>query len=423
MKFFDSEYFTYNSNELFCEGVSLTAIKEGAGTPAYVYSKKFFADRYTEFEQAFSKVNHKIFYATKANFNLNVMKTFYDLGSGIDVNSGGELYRALKIGADPKRMLLTGVGKTKDEIKLGLEHDVLMIKAESVDEVYFINSIAKEMGKTASAAIRVNPDVDPLTHPYISTGLAENKFGIESARAEEIILECSRLSNVKITGIDIHIGSQITSINPFVESVIKMVELIKRLELKGLKIEHFDMGGGFGITYNDEIPFSPKELADALIPIFMQVDCQILFEPGRFLTGNGGVLLTEVLFTKSNSNKNFVIVDAAMTDLLRPSIYKAYHHVQPVIKNGSKDITADIVGPVCESGDFLAKNREISECKMGDLLAVMSAGAYGMVMASNYNARRRPPEIIVDKNKYYICRARETYEHLLYDEKIIDELH
>ncbi|MBU1095737.1 MAG: diaminopimelate decarboxylase [Bacteroidetes bacterium] len=423
MDYMDSEYFSYKNNELYCENIPLKELSKLYGTPLYVYSKNFMRDRYSEFTSAFESVNHKIFFAAKSNFNLNVMKLFYDLGSGIDVNSVGELYRALKIGADPKRMLLTGVGKTKDEIKLGLEHDVLMIKAESLEEVYQINKIAGEMGKVAPVAIRVNPDVDPQTHPYISTGLAENKFGIDSSKALEMFLECSSLSNINLCGIDMHIGSQITSLDPYVEAVIKMTELTKKIISRGIKIEHFDIGGGFGIKYLNEVPFTPAELADALIPIFKQLDCEIFFEPGRFLTANGGALITEVLYTKSNNAKNFIVVDAAMTDLLRPSIYKAYHHIQPVEKNMEEEIVADVVGPVCESGDFLGKDRTITGCKANDLLAVMSAGAYGMVMASNYNARRRPPEVIVDKDKIFLARSRETFEHLLYDEKIIDELH
>lgn len=423
MKYFNSDYFTYQNSELFCENVSLKKIAADVATPVYVYSKKFFKDRYKEFSDAFQPIDHKIFFATKSNYNLNVMKIFYDMGAGIDVNSAGELYRALKIGADPKRLLLTGVGKTADEIKLGLEHGVLMIKAESIGEVRLINKIAGEMKKKAPVALRVNPNVDAQTHPYISTGLAENKFGIASSQAYDAYRECAELENIEVTGIDMHIGSQITSIDPFVESVIKMTEMISILKTEGIIIKHLDIGGGVGIQYDDEKPFSPKKFAESLIPIFMQTDCEIFFEPGRFFTANGGVLLTEVLYTKDNGVKNFVVVDAAMTDLLRPSIYNAYHHIQPVYKNNSEDIVADIVGPVCESGDFLAKDRTVAKVEPGELMAVMSSGAYGMVMSSNYNARRRPPEVIVDGDKHYVTRSRETYEHMIYDEKIVNLLH
>jgi diaminopimelate decarboxylase len=423
MNYVDTPYFHYDEISLKCEDQFLAEIAEEYGTPVFVYSKKFFQDRYREFSEAFSSIEHKIFFATKSNFNLNVMKIFYDLGSGIDVNSAGEFYRAFKIGVDPKRMLFTGVGKTEEEIKLALEHDVLVIKAESIQEIERINEIAKLMNKMAPLAIRVNPDVDPLTHPYISTGMAENKFGIDAAKAFDIFVKSASLSNIDLHGIDMHIGSQITSVEPYVESVLKLTELIKKLKSAGIDIKHYDLGGGMGITYNDEDPFTPKELAEKIVPILKQVDCEIFFEPGRFLTGNGGVLLTKVLYTKSNQKKNFIVVDAAMTDLIRPSIYKAYHHIQPITKSPSKDITADIVGPVCESGDFLAKSRNIIDCKRNEILAVLSTGAYAMVMSSNYNARPRSPEILVDGKKHYLIRSRETYEHLLYDEKIINELH
>jgi len=421
MKLFDSKYFVYQNGEMFCEETPVSQIAKKYGTPTYIYSKKFFTDRFTEFTNAFKEINHTIYFASKSNFNINVMKLFYDLGAGIDVNSGGELFRALKAGASPKRMLLTGVGKTREEIKTGLELDIFIIKAESIQEVYVISEIAKELGKTANVALRVNPDVDAQTHPYISTGLAENKFGIDAKVAIETYLECAKLPNIKLTGIDMHIGSQITKIEPFVEAVEKLVLLIEKLRTLGINIEHLDIGGGMGVTYKDEVPFTPSQFAEALIPLFKKSGCEIIFEPGRFLTANGGILVTETLYTKKNNVKNFIVVDGSMTDLLRPSIYGSYHHIQPVnIVENPEVITADIVGPVCESGDFLAKNREINSVKQGDLLAVMSAGAYGMTMASNYNARRRPAEILIDGDKEYVIRGRETYEHLLYDEKIVE---
>jgi diaminopimelate decarboxylase len=423
MKYFDSKFFHYQNSELYCESVPVKKLIDIYGTPVFIYSKNFFRERFLEFDKAFEKVHHKIFFASKSNFNLNVIKIFSDLGAGIDVNSSGELYRALQSGVNPKNILLTGVGKTKDEIILGLENDVLLIKAESIQEVKLISKLASKLGKKADVALRVNPDVDPKTHPYISTGLAENKFGIDSASAIEIFKECSNLPNVNMCGIDMHIGSQITTVEPFVEAVIKMSELTKKIISAGIKIKHFDIGGGMGVIYNDEKPFSPQELADALVPIFMSLDCDIFFEPGRFLTANGGILATEVLYTKQNKSKNFIVVDAAMTDLLRPSIYKAYHHIQPVQLKNHADIKADIVGPVCESGDFFAKDREIENVESGEFLALMSAGAYGMVMSSNYNARRRAPEIIVDNTDFFVTRSRESFDHLLFDEKIIPQLH
>ncbi len=423
MQFFDSEYFTYKNNRLYCEGTDISEITGTVGTPVFIYSKKFFTDHYRKFAGAFSAIDHTIFYAVKSNYNLNVIKTFYDLGSGIDVNSAGEFYRAVKAGVDPKRMILTGVGKTRNEIKLGIENEVQFIKAESEQEIYLIDKIAGELGKVAPVAIRVNPDVDPETHPYISTGLAENKFGIDSKSAYGLFLKASNLKNIKLTGIDMHIGSQITSVEPYKEAVEKLAGMFRSLRDEGVELTHFDIGGGMGVKYKNEKPFTPRELAEAILPVLSDLDCKISFEPGRYLTANGGILVTEVLYTKTNQKKNFILVDAAMTDLLRPSIYGAYHHIQPVtLSDGGNDIVADVVGPVCESGDFLAKGRTISECKPQDQLAVFSAGAYAMVMSSNYNGRRRPPEIMVDGDKFYTIRSRETYEHLLFDEKINKEL-
>jgi len=422
MKLFNSGYFTYKDNQLYCEEVNLKSITDKVGTPVYVYSKKFFEDRYKQFDFAFDEIDHTVFFAVKSNFNLNTIKIFSNLGSGIDVNSEGELFRALEAGVSTDKIILTGVGKTEREIKIGLESNVKFIKAESLEEIHLINKIAKKLNVVAPLAIRINPDVDPKTHPYISTGLAENKFGIDSTQAINVFTEASKLSNLKPVGIDMHIGSQITELSPFIEAVTKLANIFTELKSKNIDLTHFDIGGGMGVVYHEEQPFTPDELAQALLPILKPLNCNISFEPGRYLTANGGVLLTEVLYTKMNHDKNFIIVDASMTDLLRPSLYGAYHHIQPVMLNNREDIIADIVGPVCESGDFLAKGREISKCEAGNKLAVMSAGAYGMVMASNYNGRRRPAEVIVDKDKFYIARSRETYEHLLYDEKIIPEL-
>lgn len=418
MKHFKSDYFKYINDELHCENVNLKHLAEEFGTPLYVYSKNYFIDRFKELDEAFKLVNHKIYFASKANFNLSVIKTFYEAGSGVDVNSAGEFYRAIKAGVNPKDILLTGVGKTDDEIALGLQKGVFVIKAESLEEVYVINDIAAELDMIAPIAIRVNPDVDAETHPYISTGLAENKFGIDSIYAYDMFLECAKLSNIELVGIDMHIGSQITKIEPFVEATLKMAELFKKIKAAGIPLKHFDIGGGIGVIYNEENPFSPKELAEKLVPIFMQLDAEIMFEPGRFLTANGGVLLTNVLYTKTNSlGKNFIVVDSAMTDLLRPSLYKSYHHVQPLEKIDNIDFIADIVGPVCETGDYIAKEREITMVGRGDKLAIMSAGAYGMAMASNYNGRRRAAEIIVDGDEYKLIRSRETFSHLIFDEE------
>lgn len=420
MNLLDSPYFTYKSDELFCENVSVKKIINEVGTPAYIYSKNFFIDRYKEFTEAFKEVPHTIFFAAKSNFNLNVIKTFVDLGSGVDVNSEGELKRALLAGADPNKIILTGVGKSLNEIRLGLQKDLLMIKAESEEELDLINVISGEMNKVARVAIRVNPDVDAKTHPYISTGLSENKFGIDSKLALSLFKDKNRFKNIEFTGIDMHIGSQVTSIQPFAEAVEKLSQIYFELKDSGVKLEHFDVGGGIGVKYSNEETFSVKDYAKTISPILKKLDCHIFFEPGRFLTANGGILAAQVLYTKKNGDKNFIVTDTAMNDLLRPSIYGAHHHIQPVeLFSKRAEIVADIVGPVCESGDFLGRKRKILESKRGEYLAVMSAGAYGMVMTSNYNARRRPPEILVDGDKFHVIRSRETYDHLLYDERII----
>jgi diaminopimelate decarboxylase len=423
MRHFKSNYFTYKNESLYCEDVPIKKIVQEADSPIYIYSKKFFVDRYNVFYNAFKYLNRKIFFAAKSNFNINVIKIFSDLGAGIDVNSQGELIRALKAGVKSRNIILSGVGKTPEEIKLAIQKNILMIKAESVQEVYLINDIAEKLKKIASVAIRINPDVNPKTHPYISTGLSNNKFGIDTKTALNIYKKFKDFKNIRFTGIDMHIGSQITKVEPFAEAIDKMVNVFKKIKSYGVDLDHIDFGGGYGVIYDNEKVIPLKKLADLIIPKLSGLDCDIFFEPGRFLTANGGILVTKVLFTKKNGKKNFIIVDSAMNDLLRPSIYGAYHHIQPVLKKSSKDIKADIVGPVCESGDFFAKDRKISNVKAGELLAIMSAGSYSMVMSSNYNGRRRPPEVIVDGNKFFITRNRETYQHLLYDEKLVAKLH
>lgn len=420
MNYFETEFIRYENNQLYVEEVSAEELIKKFGTPLYVYSRNHFINQYKKFDTAFKEIDHQIFFAMKSNFNLSVIDTFVKLGSGVDVNSEGELFRALKTNVSSNKIILTGVGKTKNEIRLGLEKNVLMIKAECEEEVELINKIAGEMNIVASVALRVNPDVDAQTHPYISTGLSKNKFGIDTETAMSIYRRRNQFRNIQFTGIDMHIGSQITSIEPFLEAISKMSEMYFTLKSEGLNLKHFDIGGGIGVEYNSEKSFSIEEFALKTIPLFKILDCKILFEPGRFLTANGGILLTEVLYNKRNGNKKFVIVDAAMNDLLRPTIYQAYHHIQPITKFENRDdLSADIVGPVCETGDYFARDREISETKSGEYLAVMSAGAYAMTMASNYNARRRAPEIIIDGEKIIIARSRETFEHLLWDERII----
>ncbi len=421
MDYFLSDYFTYKNNILFCEEVSVPEIIKTAGTPVYIYSKKFLTDQYKEFSEAFKEIPHTIFYAAKSNFNLSVIKTFVELGSGVDVNSEGELYRAFKACASAEKIILSGVGKTEEEITLALEKNLLMIKAESEQEIEVINEIASRLKKTARVAIRVNPDVDPKTHPYISTGLGENKFGIDSESSLKIFKNYKKYSNIKFTGIDMHLGSQITTLEPFTDAVDKLSEIFFKVKDYGLTLEHFDVGGGVGVKYNNEDVFTIREYAEALMPKLKKLKCRVFFEPGRYLNANGGILAARIIYTKTNSalrDKNFIIVDAAMNDLLRPSFYNAYHHIQPVKLNSERNnITADIVGPVCESGDYFAKDRIVVDCKRGEHLAIMSAGAYSVVMSSNYNARRKPPEVLVTGNRFSIVRSRETFDHLIYDEK------
>ena len=417
MELINTPYFRYADSKLYCEEVPVSAIVKETGSPVYIYSKKYFVERYKEFDKAFAEVNHKIFYAVKSNFNLNVIKTFNSLGSCFDVNSGGELYRVLKAGVDPSKIILTGVGKSESEIKEGLEKNLMMIKAESEEEIYLINRIASQLNKTAKVAIRVNPDVDALTHPYISTGLAENKFGVTASEALKLYGLQKELSNIEFSGIDMHIGSQITKIQPYVDAVVKLSELLFEIKKMGVNLSHFDIGGGMGVKYKDEEVFNITQYANNLVPLFKETGCEILFEPGRYFTANAGILVSKIQYVKLNNNKYFYIIDAALNDLMRPSLYGAYHHIQPVELKNQEDIKADIVGPICESGDFLAKKRIISKMERDEYLAILSAGSYGMVMSSNYNARRRAPEVLVDGDAFKIIRSRETYDHLLYDEE------
>jgi diaminopimelate decarboxylase len=417
MELIDTKYFSYRNSNMYCGNVPVEDIIKTAGTPVYIYNKQFFQDRYKEFNNAFSEIDHEIFFAIKSNFNLSVIKTFADLGSGTDVNSRGEMFRAMKAGVSPSKIVLSGVGKTSDEIKTGLENDILLLKAESEQEVLLINEIAGKLNKTAHVAIRVNPDVDAETHPYISTGLIQNKFGLNIDEAVDLFTMGSKLKNIEFTGIDMHIGSQIVKIDPFAEAIDKLSAVYFDLKAKGIHLKHFDIGGGIGVSYTGEEVFTIEDFAATLIPRLKKLDCKIFFEPGRYLTANGGILVSQVLFTKTNNEKKFLIVDAAMNDLLRPSIYNAYHHIQPVeLVSGREDIIADIVGPVCESGDFFAKERLISHLDREEYLAILSCGSYGMVMSSNYNGRRRPPEVMVDNDSFRIIRGRESYDHLLWDE-------
>ena len=404
----------YRDQTLYLEQVALADIARREGTPCYVYSGAAILDRFRAYQQAFGDVPHKICYAVKANGNLAILKLLAGAGAGFDIVSGGELFRVLKAGADPASVIFSGVGKTSQELDYALEHRIRSFNCESEPELALIDSLAARRGVQARVALRVNPDVDAATHPYISTGLRKHKFGIDIAEAEAVYERARALPNLVLEGVSCHIGSQIVDIAPMVEVFDKMVALVERLRARGLPIRTLDLGGGLGV------PYKPGDHAPS-IREFVQVMCErtaghgleILIEPGRSVVAESGMLLTRVLYRKSNGDRHFVIVDAAMNDLIRPALYHSHHEIIPLRKNQAGTITADVVGPVCESGDFLARGREMANVMPGDLLAVCTAGAYGFVAASNYNARPRPPEILVEGDRYRVIRKRETYDDLV----------
>ena len=415
--------FVIRAGELYCEGVPVGRMAREAGTPLYVYSGAALAGHFRAFAEAFAGVPHLVCFAMKANGNLATLRLFASLGGGADVVSGGELFRALKAGVPPDRIVFAGVGKTRDEIAYALKSDILMFNVESVPELHLVNAVAGEMGARAPIALRVNPNVDPKTHPYISTGLKKSKFGIDIAQAEEAFTLTKTLRHVEVVGVHQHIGSQITEVGPFVDAIGRVGELVRGMRARGFSIRYLDIGGGLGITYNEETPPIPAEVAKAVLPLIKDLGCTLVMEPGRFLVGNAGILVTRVLYVKQTPAKNFVIVDAAMNDLARPSLYNAYHGIQAVRpREDAAPLVGDVVGPICESGDFLAKDRELPAVEPGDLLAVMSAGAYGFSMSSNYNARPRSAEVLVRGDRYAIIRDRESYEDLIRGEHIPDDL-
>jgi len=410
-------HFHYKGKELYAEEVPLSKIAKEVRTPCYIYSQATLTHHFHVFDHAFKEIPHLTCYSVKANSNIALLRLFASLGGGADVVSGGELFRALRAGVLPKKIVFSGVGKTEEEIKMAIEAGILMFNVESEAELETIEDVAKRLGKKAPIALRVNPDIDPKTHPYISTGLKKHKFGIEMKKAKELYLRAQKMHHIEVIGIDCHIGSQVTSLAPFLNALERVKILWHELEERGIKLKYLDMGGGLGIPYHNEEPPHPKEYAKAIIEAAKDLNCTLIFEPGRVIVGNAGILLIKVLYLKKTSEKQFVIVDGAMNDLIRPSLYDAYHEIKPVIQNNKK-IIADVVGPVCETTDFFAKDREIPFVKKGDLLAIMSAGAYGFVMSSNYNSRLRPAEVLVNGEKYWIIRHRESYEDLVRLEEI-----
>ena len=409
------DHFTYRNFDLCCEQVSLRSLAAEVGTPAYVYSKAALLASYRAYDDAFAEVPHVVCYSIKANANLGVLATLARAGAGADIVSGGELFRALRAGFPPSRIIFSGVGKTRDEMRDALEAEILMFNVESLSELRTLDEVARELGVRAPVALRVNPDVDPQTHPYIATGLKTSKFGIPFAQALEAYEEAASLKGVEVVGADMHIGSQLTRTAPFADAVARLASLVKALRERAIAIRTVDVGGGLGIRHREETPPTHREYAMALLPALRELGATVLLEPGRSIVGNAGVLLTRVLYRKDTGNKKFVVIDAAMNDLIRPPLYDSYHEVRPVseARLGGPTEKVDVVGPICESGDFLAKDRELARTEEGDLLAVMSAGAYGFAMASNYNTRPRAAEVLVDGNRYTIVRRRETYEDLV----------
>jgi diaminopimelate decarboxylase len=410
--------FNYQDDHLFCEEVPVETIAREAGTPFYLYSHRTLRHHFRIFNAAFADVPHIVCFAVKANSNTAILRIFVREGGGVDLVSGGELYRALKAGVDPAKIVYSGVGKREDEIDFALRTGILMFNVESDQELEKINTRAQALGVRAGIGLRVNPDVDPQTHPHISTGLKENKFGINIEASLTAYRRAAGLKHLNIKGVSCHIGSQVTKISPFIDALARLKELILQLRKEGIAIRYLDLGGGLGITYDREAPPHPSEYARAIIDAAREMDCTFIFEPGRVIVGNAGILVTRVLYTKENEGKKFIVVDAGMNDLVRPSLYDSFHLIQSVIRREREEITADVVGPICESGDFLAKGRKLPALEQGELLAVMSAGAYGFSMSSNYNSRPRVPEILVRDDRWYVIRKRETEEDLIRGEEI-----
>lgn len=412
-------HFTYRENKLYCEDVPIEKIAATVGTPFYLYSHATLTRHLNAFQDAFEKIDHLVCFSAKANTNVAILKLFADRGCGLDIVSGGELYRGLQAGFAPERIVYSGVGKRVDEIDDALKAGILMFNLESIDELKLIDQRAGKLNQRARIAIRVNPDVDPKTHPYISTGLKKNKFGINTEAAIEGYRLAARLAHIDIIGIDCHIGSQITDAAPFEDALQNVKSLMLRIKSEtGIDIKYIDMGGGLGITYGDESPPSLEEYAKAFMQSLEDMSVTLILEPGRVLVGNAGILVTRALYNKDGQDKKFIIVDAGMNDLLRPTLYGAFHAIEPVVRNKTSKTVADVVGPICESGDFLAVDRSLTEVNSGDLLAVMSTGAYGFVMSSNYCSRPRVAEVMVKKDQYQVVKQRETYADLVRGESL-----
>ncbi|MEW8014197.1 MAG: diaminopimelate decarboxylase [Candidatus Sedimenticola endophacoides] len=413
------DHFNYRDDQLYAEEVPLARVAERFGTPCYVYSRATLERHWHAFDDAFRGRPHLICYAVKANSNLAVLNLFARLGSGFDIVSQGELERVLAAGGDPGKVVFSGVGKRHQEMRRALEVGIRCFNVESAAELERLDQVAGEMGRVAPVALRVNPDVDAKTHPYISTGLKENKFGIDIDQALKVYQRARALPNLRISGVDCHIGSQLTDTGPFLDALDRLMSLVARLKATGIEVDHLDLGGGLGIRYTDEQPPQPAEYARAIAERLGEVPYEIFIEPGRAIAGNAGVLLTRVEYLKQTPAKEFALIDAAMNDLLRPTLYQARQEIVPIRRNGGgRSGSYDLVGPICETGDFLGKERRL-ELSEGDLLAVRSSGAYGFTMSSNYNSRPRAPEVMVDGDQMHLVRRRERIEELYRGEQLL----
>jgi diaminopimelate decarboxylase len=411
-------HFIYQGDELYCENVPIRKIAQEVGTPCYIYSHATLEQHFTVFDGSFRSMPHLTCYSVKANGNLAVLGMFASLGGGADIVSGGELFRARRAGIAADRIVYSGVGKTQAEIDYALQENILMFNIESDQELEAIDRRAAALNTKAGIALRVNPDVDPKTHPYISTGLKKNKFGIHIEQALKAYERARHLKHIEILGIDCHIGSQLIEVSPFIEALKRLKKLVNRLEQIGIKIRYLDLGGGLGIPYHEETPPHPRDYAQAIVEELGGLSCTLILEPGRVIVGNAGILLTQVLYTKKTSSKEFIIVDAGMNDLVRPSFYGSYHDIRPVEKKRREDQVVDVVGPICESSDFIARERSLPVMEPGEFLAVMSAGAYGFSMSSNYNSRTRAAEVLVRDGRYDVVRERESREDLIRGESL-----
>ena len=402
---------------LHCESCSLKQLAKEVGTPLYVYSRSALVENFKQFDSAFADTPHLVCFAVKANSNLSLLKLFRDLGAGYDIVSGGELFRVRQVGVDPQKVVFSGVGKKNAEIDYALNSNILLFNVESKAELDAIEARGKVLNIEARVSFRVNPDIDPETHPHISTGLQRHKFGVSMDEALPLYQEAVSLSQVEPVGISCHIGSQVTSLKPFIEATQRVLKLVDELTASGIRLQYIDLGGGLGIRYNDEAPPTVVEYAAALSALLAGRSETLILEPGRILSANAAVLLTEVLYLKQSQGRQFVVVDAGMNDLIRPGLYGAYHEIVPVETSEREDFVADIVGPVCETTDYLARERTLPQVQRGEILAVRDAGAYGFTLASNYNSRPRAAEVLVDSESYQIVRKRESYEDLVRGEK------